>query len=60
MLVRHAEELKALETEQTEIDAVEKAIALFTHKFKVGGAEIVPLGGERGPVQADEAQKGFV
>lgn len=52
MLARHAEELKALETEQAEIDTVEKAIALFTQKFKVGSAEIVPLGGERVPVQA--------
>jgi hypothetical protein len=35
MLARHAEELKALETERTEIEAVDKAIAVFTQKFKV-------------------------
>jgi hypothetical protein len=52
MLARHAEELKALESEQAEIDAVEKAIAIFTHKFKITSAEIVPLGGEHVPVQA--------
>jgi len=33
MLARHAEELKALETEQAEIDAIENAIAAFTQKF---------------------------
>jgi hypothetical protein len=53
MLARHAEELKALESEQAEIDAVEKAIAIFTQKFKITSAEIVPLGGERVPVQAE-------
>ena len=52
MLSRHAGELKALETEQAEIDAVEKAIALFTHKFKITSAEVVPLGKERMPVEA--------
>jgi hypothetical protein len=52
MLARHAEELKPLEAEQAEIDAIEKAIAIFTQKFKITSAEIVPLGGERVPVQA--------
>lgn len=52
MLARHAEELKALESEQAEIDAIEKAIAVFTQKFKITSAEIVALGGERVPVQA--------
>ena len=52
MLARHAEELQALESEQAEIDAVEKAIAMFTQKFKITSAEIVSLGGERVPVQA--------
>ena len=48
MLARHAEELKALQAEQSEIDAVEKAIAAFTHKFKLAtSAEIVSLDGER-------------
>jgi len=51
ILARHSEELKALETEQTEIETVEKAIALFTQKFKVTSAEIVPLGGDRVPAQ---------
>jgi len=52
MLSRHAGELKALETEQAEIDAVEKAIAVFTQKFKITNAEVVPLGKERMPVEA--------
>lgn len=52
MLARHAEELKALETQQAEIDVVEKAIVVFTRKFKAASAEIVPLDGERVPVQA--------
>jgi hypothetical protein len=52
MLARHAGELKALETEQAEIDAVEKAIAVFTQKFKITSAEVVSLGNERLPVQA--------
>ena len=53
MLARHAEELKTLEAEQTEIDKVEQAIAAFTQKFKLTGlAEVVPLQGERVPAQA--------
>jgi hypothetical protein len=52
MLARHAGELKALETEQAEIDAVEKAIAVFTQKFKITSAEVVPLAKERTPVEA--------
>jgi hypothetical protein len=53
MLARHAEELRALEAEQTEIDVIEKAIAAFTQKFKLtSSAEVVPLEGERIPVQA--------
>jgi hypothetical protein len=53
MLARHAEELRALEAEQTEIDVIEKAIAAFTQKFKLtSSAEVVPLEGERVPVQA--------
>jgi hypothetical protein len=48
MLARHAAELKALETEQSEIDTVEKAIAVFTQKFKLASsAKIVSLDGER-------------
>lgn len=53
MLNRHAEELKALETEQTGIDDIERAIAAFTQKFKLtGSADVVPFEAERVPVQA--------
>jgi len=52
ILARHAEELKSLEAEQSEIDAIEKAIAVFTQKFKLAStAEVIPLEGERVPVQ---------
>jgi hypothetical protein len=48
MLARHAEELKALDTEQTEIDAFERAIGAFATKFKIGGGgEVVPFDPER-------------
>jgi hypothetical protein len=48
ILARHAQELKTLEAEQREIDAVEKAIAAFTQKFKLAAsAEVVALDGER-------------
>jgi hypothetical protein len=48
MLARHAEELKALEAEQREIDAIEQAIAAFTEKFKLTStAEVIPLEAER-------------
>jgi len=51
MLARHAEELKSLEAEQNEIDAIEKAIAMFTQKFKATStAEVIALEGERVPV----------
>ena len=54
LLARHAEELKALEGEQREIDVIEQAIAAFTQKFKMTSiAEVIPLEGERVPVQAD-------
>ena len=53
MLARHAEELKTLEAEETEIDKVEQAVAAFTQKFKLTlRAEVVPLQGERVPAQA--------
>jgi hypothetical protein len=53
ILARHAEELKALEADQNEIDVIEKAIAVFTQKFKLAStAEVIPLEGERVPVQA--------
>jgi|GEM_PF-2285630 len=53
MLARHAEELKALDAEHGEIDAIEKAIATFAQKFKLTkSAEMVPLDAERMPAQA--------
>jgi hypothetical protein len=48
MLARHAEELKGLEAQQSEIDAIEKAIVAFTQKFKLASsAEVLPFDGER-------------
>ena len=48
ILARHAEELKALEAEQGEIDTIEQAIAAFTQKFKLStSAEVVALDAER-------------
>ena len=50
ILARHAEELKALEAEQSEIDVIEKAIVAFTQKFKLAStAEVIRLEGERVP-----------
>jgi hypothetical protein len=47
LLARHAEELKALDAEQTEIDVIEQAIGAFATKFKIGGgAEVVPFNAE--------------
>jgi len=52
-LARHAEELRALETEQSEIDTIEQAIAAFAQKFKLTtSAEVVPFEVERVPIQA--------
>ena len=42
ILARHAEELKALDAQQAEIDSIEQAITAFTQKFKVAEAEVVP------------------
>jgi len=54
MLARHAEELQGLETQQAEIDAVEKAIEVFTQKFNLtSSADVVPFDGERAPVHAE-------
>ena len=48
ILARHAEELKALDAEQGEIDTIEQAIAAFTQKFKLStSAEVVALDAER-------------
>jgi hypothetical protein len=53
ILARHAEELKALEAEQSEIDTIEQAIAAFAQKFKLtASAEVLPFDGERVPSQA--------
>jgi hypothetical protein len=53
MLARHAEELKGLETQEAEINGVEKAIAVFMQKFKLtSSADVVPFDGERAPVHA--------
>ena len=49
MLARHAEELKALEAEQDEIEALEQAIAAFARKSarQPEGGDIVQLDEER-------------
>ena len=48
MLARHAEELKALDAEQNEIDVVACAIEVFVQKFKIGGGgEVVQFASER-------------
>jgi hypothetical protein len=41
LLTRHAEELRALDAEQTEIDTFEQAIDTFARKFNLAGAEVV-------------------
>jgi hypothetical protein len=46
-LSRHAEELRALDAEQTDIDTIEQAINAFVQKFKTGSAEVLPLDAER-------------
>jgi hypothetical protein len=43
MLARHAEELKALEGDQAEIDILEQAIDSLARKFNLGGAKVVSL-----------------
>jgi len=48
LLARHAEELKTLDGEQTEIDIFERAIGAFASKFKIGeSGEVVPFDPER-------------
>ena len=50
LLARHAEELKALDAEQSEIDTIERSIGVFACKFNLaGGAKVVPLDAERSP-----------
>lgn len=46
-LARHAEELKALAVDQSDIDTVERAIEVFTRKFSSGG-DLVPLAAQSG------------
>jgi hypothetical protein len=47
MLARHAEELQGLETQEAEINGVEKAIAVFMQKFKLtSSADVVPFDGD--------------
>jgi len=48
MLVRHAEELKALDADETEISAIEQAINAFARKFRIGSADVAPFDRERG------------
>jgi hypothetical protein len=43
MLARHAEELKALDGDQAEINILEQAIDSIARKFKLGSAEVVSL-----------------
>ena len=50
LLARHAEELKALDAEQSEIDIIEQSIGVFARKFNLaGGPKVVPLDAERSP-----------
>ena len=41
ILSRHAQELKALEADQAEIDTFEQTINTFARKFKLAGADVV-------------------
>jgi hypothetical protein len=48
ILSRHAEELRALDAAQTEIDAFEQTIDAFARKFNIAGGEVVvPFDGDR-------------
>ena len=53
LLARHAEEMKALEGEQTELESLEQAIQAFLRRFNPSAAEadaegsVVKLGEER-------------
>jgi hypothetical protein len=49
LLARHAEELKALDAEQGEIDNFEQSIGAFARKFNLAGAKVVALDAERSP-----------
>jgi hypothetical protein len=43
MLVRHAEELTALDVDEAELTVLEQAIDELIRKFGIGSAEIVKL-----------------
>ena len=43
MLVRHAEELAALDVDEAELTVLEQAIDELVRKFGIGSAEIVTL-----------------
>src|SRR5437588_8259432 len=50
ILSRHADELRALDAQQTEIDTLEQTIDAFARRFNIAGAEVVvPFEGERNP-----------
>src|SRR5438105_2678724 len=50
LLSRHADELRALDAQQTEIETLEQTIDAFARKFNIAGAEVVvPFEGERNP-----------
>ena len=45
LLVRHTEEMKALEADENEVDAIERAIAAFAQKLKSSSsAQVLTLG----------------
>jgi len=49
LLSRHAEELRALDAAQTEIDTLEQTIDAFARKFNIAGEVVVPFEGDRNP-----------
>ena len=55
MLARHAEELKGLDVDQSEIDTLAQAIDAFAQKFNLpsAGSSVVRLNKERDRLQAD-------
>ena len=56
-LARHAEELRALQAEQNEIDAFEQAVATFAQKFNLTrSAEVLVLDTERVPADSPSRQ----
>ena len=50
LLSRHADELRALDAQQTEIDTLEQTVDAFARKFNIAGGEVVvPFEGDRNP-----------